>query len=469
MKRLLIYFTLLVVLSVLSWWWSGWQLSWMLPQFWPLLFAMTLAPVLLAYSIAALPLFWALRTKGYRRWGLVLAAGSLMFLVAWLPHRIGSWQFEKIRLEYTADDVSVPAQVKPRSIQVSDLYRHYGECLKLCQALLFDYGLPEVNAVFTRDSHLDASGRLVYPEHRMRYRIVHQERCSEVLPPPEEKYRLRIAAGDCLIAEEADQIAPDAEISLKAVQSDPDLDRCSRRISFASLDYVRQLEIRERAGAELEAAVRQTSVNGFVAPFPFRTGLVGCGQYNHRLALASQYVQGAGLDLLEALVQRYGLARQAPSAAEAAVATLEGKIAVYRRILNRSYPAAAQLTESEDFVVQQVMGAVLAKPKLDAGDIALLRLAVKQPAKKQYLLIPLFQSKTRGDLAALLPDLVARLEEPSVGKDNFLWSVAQAISVMPPEDLAPLRARLIGLVMDRDKSRYMGEVTRRHPELTSGR
>ncbi|MFN3388367.1 MAG: hypothetical protein ACK40O_05500 [Allosphingosinicella sp.] len=231
-------------------------------------------------SLPVLSLYPVLGWIGWRSSGSVIGATLPPVVLGLLPPALMNLVADRQAASYIAGDAPfVPIIERPRSIAI--LGRRGGSsedpaaCETLCQRLLYGAGVAEVIMGGELDSNRTA------PEvKRVRYRIERRQSCPAATVPDagaisgehqrwrnsvSTAVRLRIAEGECLIAEPIGSIAPDI------LWIERDLTRSTVQPSLLEPRLFR-MELLRRTSAGYVTHGRHTRVDRRRAAFPFSGG-----------------------------------------------------------------------------------------------------------------------------------------------------------------------------------------------------
>jgi hypothetical protein len=244
----------------------------------PFTYLIVAAPTILLYSVALLPLWFFVRDKR-RRWWALGASLLLVTGIAIAPgartHLAASTYMQSV----TGGDLERPAAVKPRTIEIAgdslsgilETSNHpvYPPvlCTEVCRRLLLNREVDRVRMTLVGNGVPGRPSSIVY-------RFERRESCSIVFPENTPKaFRMRLAAGDCLIAE-TDDSTQDVTVSFTTlfywgVKPAPPAE-VPQDTKIAS---VKRLSIVERVhGGQPKALLQRTEVKMQVIAMPFYFG-----------------------------------------------------------------------------------------------------------------------------------------------------------------------------------------------------
>jgi hypothetical protein len=333
-KLLIAYFIVLAILSALAQSALGVMIVVVLTLGFgtPLLIA---APTLLLYSVALLPAGLAM-THRPRRALTIVAALALPLGVAVVPGAISQTCADRYADRMGRQDFARAGQAQPRSIElIGDVYDwgvfegslqvgdQRAPCSALCRALLFNR---EVERVRMTKHWGDRAPQSVT------YHLEHRDSCPPAYPArtssPEQAFRDRLDAGDCLIAE-ADSASPmAAAVSFTTLYS-----RYRQNIPPADappltrIDSIKRLVIERRedgSAKPVPVVVRtETTIAMLTLPFYFGYEESMAGHTGHIIAPLVKVTHQ--IDLVDAL--RHTVKDTHPDLADALRDTFSFKIA----------------------------------------------------------------------------------------------------------------------------------------------
>jgi hypothetical protein len=238
------------------------------------------SPTLLVYSAALLPA-WLAMTHRPRRALIIIAALLLPLGVAIVPGAISQTGADRYAEQMASQDFARTDQGKPGSIElIGDddwgVFEHSfrvgdqrAPCSALCRVLLFNREVDRVRMTYARGT----------APQSVTYHIEHRDSCPPAYPAhtgsPEQAFRDRLDAGDCLIAEAGSASPMAAAVSFTTLYSrnrddippadTPTLTRIDSIKRFA-------IERREQGSTQPVAVVLRTETTIAMLTRPFYFG-----------------------------------------------------------------------------------------------------------------------------------------------------------------------------------------------------
>ena len=217
----------------------------------PLMFA----PTILLYSLAFLPV-WFVATNDPRRWQEIAFLSIIPIVVAIGPGALLQSVFQLQAYRAGNDDFARPGIASPKTIEIvgdiySGVFEHGDEvgdgqipCGEICRRLLFNR---EVELV--RMSKAAPPVPNIPPPARqsVTYRLEQRASCPQVYAggrQVDKAFRDRLVAGDCLIAEPANNSPVDATVGLATLRHS--LMTHGEMVDVAGIRTVRRLTIEQR-------------------------------------------------------------------------------------------------------------------------------------------------------------------------------------------------------------------------------
>jgi hypothetical protein len=216
----------------------------------------------------------------------------------------------------SADDISRSVATKPRSIELigdrtSGMFvdrQMVGDksaaCNEICRRLMFNGEADWVRMTATPDIDTRQPGTKA---RSVTYRIEHRESCPELAPEGteiEKAVRDRVVAGDCLIAEQGGDAAPDAVV--RFVTRYHNRNPATPAGGPASIKTVKDLQIEAREDGKLSQVKRQTETIADTLARPFYFGSKTQGELILILTVGRQTTVTKPIDLAQTLRDTFG-------------------------------------------------------------------------------------------------------------------------------------------------------------------
>lgn len=243
------------------------------------------SPTILIYSVSLVPMLLALTAPRGRIWFSVAAAFVPVALA--IGPGLGSQQEASLfGARMSKDDFSRPSIAKPRMIELigdgkSGLFV-YGQtvgdekasCNETCRRLLFNGEADWVRMTRIPDLYMNKRSGST---KSVTYRIEHRDSCPQLYPDGtriEKAVRDRLVAGECVIADDGANAAPDAVVKFTTRYSNqqyppkPPDDGPAQAI----IETMKDLRIVNRQDGELVEVVQRTEIIAQTLTIPFYIG-----------------------------------------------------------------------------------------------------------------------------------------------------------------------------------------------------
>jgi hypothetical protein len=412
---------------------------------------LAIAPSLFVYSLIAYVVWVSLDTlRSPLRLGIVLASWAAF---AVLPPLYYNQAGQRVRAELTAGDVTFSgAPLRGDTIAILTLDRKLGTqkdqsaCDAICLRLLY-------NGTAKRVVREDRSITPATTGLRA-FRIERRESCPPAgqlddasMPGepaafwdrPADRFRLRIASGECLIAETADAWQIDAMVIEQTVR--PKLETGFSRPWDLKLDSVsaRRVEATQREGKEMRTRLRQTEVASEPLFIPFVIGPVS----GHGLELKSGFLRRPvtvnHFNFDDVAIEIFGSGAKLPDRPLDGPAETRLLISALR---NPDLPASDPKLQLADQVLKQISQRGASGP----DDITAVRLIIEDLRITTLFQLAGAVSKLGPESASLAGPLLDRLmAAPWPEGRDIVQSTSRALYRLPQGALTPVMDKLIVL------------------------
>lgn len=358
------------------------------------------------------------------------------------------------------DDFSRPSIAKPRTIELigdgkSGMFV-YGQtvgdekasCNETCRRLLFNGEADWVRMTRIPDSYMNKRSG---PTKSVTYHIEHQESCPQLYPDGtriEKAVRDRLIAGECVIADDGANAAPDGVVKFTTRYSNqqyppkPPDDGPAQAI----IETVKDLRIANRQDGELVEVVQRTEIIAQTLTIPFYIGaeMHMQGGYNGPVIGRRKTVINS-IDLAQTLRGTFGY-----EIAEISAAPPEDVGKVAERILALPPETTPVLSAQQQDALNDELSLIAKQPMLADADVDFVRRVIADrrvaEPKLGIVLQTMFRKHTER-LVPLIPVVLDRISTPvpqSVGHYQSMlgWSLAN----FSADNLRPYRDKMIAVV-----------------------
>jgi hypothetical protein len=417
------------------------------------------SPTILLYSIALVPLGLAL-TMPSRRILRIAAAVGLPIMLAIGPGLLSQQQARQFGLRMSKDDLSRPAAERPRTVELigdaaSGMFVYgqtvgdaHASCNEICWRLLFNGEADWVRMTRTPDIYINKRSGQTFS---VSYHIERRDSCPQVYPDGtriEKAVRDRLIAGDCLIADTADNAPPAATVTFTTVyfnqhyparppEQGPDL---------ATVVTVKDLRIETRQAGTLKPVVQQTETVALTIALPFYIGseIHMQGGYNGP-TIGRNRTEMKAIDLAQLLRDTFGYKIAGISAPPSEDAT-----EIAERILALPPQNNPVLSAQQQDALNDVLAVIAKQPALSDTDIDFVRRVVADKRVTEAKLGVAIQNifrKYSALLEPLIPVVLDRISTPvaeSVG--HYQSMLGWSLTNYSADSLRPYRNKMVAIV-----------------------
>lgn len=422
-------------------------------------FLVVASPTVLLYSVALLPLWFAL-TAPHRHIWRIAAAALIPTLVATGPALLSRKEAREFGVLASKNDMRRPAAAKPKTIEfigdgASGLFVYSqavgdnnASCNEICRRMLFNGEADWVRMTRTPDIRMNKRSG---PTWSITYHVEHRPSCPQIHPegiPIEKAVRDRLISGDCLIAQAGDTTAPDATVKFTTryfrQHYPPKLP--DQAPNLAIIETVKDLRIESGQGGGLSPVVRQTEILAHTLALPFYIGseMHMQGGYNGP-TLGRRKTVMHPIDLAQALRDTFGYA-----IAEISAPPPEDPARIAERILALPPDADRALSSQQQDAINDVLVAMAKQPTLSDADVDFVRRVIADnrvtEAKLGIVLQNMFRKYTIR-LERLIPVVLDRISTPvpeNVG--HYQSMLGWSLTNFSADSLRPYRDKMVTVV-----------------------